>query len=335
MMCNHRYRGDIRLPWMVAAALAAASAMAQNTPPGTARQYPEKPVRMVVPFPPGGAIDIVARHVTQKMSDAFGAQFIVDNRSGAGGAIGTENIARAAPDGYSLLFSSTSPMSINPHINKVKYDPLASFTSVIMVGHAPQVLAVHPSLPVKNVKELIAMGKGKPGALSFASSGVGAIIHVTAEMFAQRAGITMLHVPYKGAAPAVIDTVAGNVTLLFAAYPSISGQVRAGKLKALAITSSKRLDIARDLPTVSETALPGFESNQWWAVSGPAGLPAPIVARLNTELDRILRTDDIRKRFAVDGAEPVGGTPGELAAYIKNDFEKCGAVIRAVGIKGE
>ncbi len=320
---------------MAAAALAATSGLAQNAPPGAARPYPEKPVRMVVPFPPGGAIDIVARHVTQKMSDAFGTQFIVDNRGGAGGAIGTENVARAAPDGYSLLFSSTSPMSINPHINKVKYDPLTGFAPVIMVGHAPQVLVVHPSLPVKNVKELISMGKSKPGALSFASSGVGTIIHVTAEMFAQRAGIQMLHVPYKGAAPAVIDTVAGNVTLLFAAYPSISGQVRAGKLKALAITSLKRLDIARELPTISETALPGFESNQWWAVSGPAGLPAPIITRLNTELDRILRTDDIRKRFAIDGAEPVGGTPGELAAYIKNDFEKWGAVIRAVGIKGE
>ena len=299
------------------------------------RAYPEKPVRMVVPFPPGGGIDIIARHVTQKLGDAFSVQFVVDNRGGAGGAIGTENIARAAPDGYALLFSSTSPMSINPHINKVKYDPLTSFTPVIMVGFAPEVLVVHPSLPVKSVKELIAMGKAKPGALSFASSGVGTIIHVTAEMFAQRAGIKMLHVPYKRAAPAVIDTVSGNVTMLFAAYPSISGQVRAGTLKALAITSLKRLEIARELPTVAEAALPGFESNQWWAVSGPAGMPAPIVTRLNTELERLLRGDDIKKRFALEGAEQDGGTPAELAAYIKNDFEKWGAVIRSIGIRGE
>jgi tripartite-type tricarboxylate transporter receptor subunit TctC len=310
-------------------------ATAQTTPGSTARGYPEKPVRVVVPFPAGGGIDIIARHVTQKMTEALGVQFVVDNRGGAGGAIGTEHIARAAPDGYALLMSSTSPMSINPHINKVKYDPVSSFSPVIMVGFAPEVLVVHPSLPVKNVKELIAMGRAQPGALSFASSGVGTIIHVTAEMFAQRAGIKMLHVPYKGAAPAVIDTVAGNVTMLFAAYPSISGQVRAGKLKALAITSLKRLEIARELPTVAETALPGFESNQWWAVSGPAGLPPAVVTRLNTELERILRTDDIKKRFALEGAEPVGGTPESLAAYIKNDYAKWGAVIRSIGIKGE
>jgi len=323
--------------WMgVCLAMIAVPAFAQNsTPAAAAKGYPEKPVRMVVPFPPGGGIDIIARHVTQKLSEAFGVQFMVDNRGGAGGAIGTENIARAAPDGYGLLFSSTSPMSINPHINKVKYDPMTSFTPVIMIGFTPEVLVVHPSLPVRNVRELIAVAKVRPGALSFASSGVGTIIHVTAEMFAQRAGIRMLHVPYKGAAPAVIDTVAGNVSILFAAYPSVSGQVRAAKLKALAITSLKRLEIARELPTVAETALPGFESNQWWAVSGPAGMPAALVARLNTELERILRTDDIKKRFAVDGAEPVGGTPGDLATYIKNDYEKWGAVIRGAGIRGE
>ena len=323
--------------WMgVCLAMIAVPAFAQNsTPAAAAKGYPEKPVRMVVPFPPGGGIDIIARHVTQKLSEAFGVQFMVDNRGGAGGVIGTENIARAAPDGYGLLFSSTSPMSINPHINKVKYDPMTSFTPVIMIGFTPEVLVVHPSLPVRNVRELIAVAKVRPGALSFASSGVGTIIHVTAEMFAQRAGIRMLHVPYKGAAPAVIDTVAGNVSILFAAYPSVSGQVRAAKLKALAITSLKRLEIARELPTVAETALPGFESNQWWAVSGPAGMPAALVARLNTELERILRTDDIKKRFAVDGAEPVGGTPGDLATYIKNDYEKWGAVIRGAGIRGE
>ena len=315
-----------------ATALGAAAQASAQTP---ARGYPDKPVRMVVPFPPGGAIDIVARHVTQKLTEAFAVPFVVDNRSGAGGAIGTEAVARAAADGYSLLFSSTSPMSINPHINKVRYDPLASFAPVIMIGFTPEVLVVHPSLPVRSVKELIAMGRAKPGALSFASSGVGTIIHVTAEMFAQRAGLQMLHVPYKGAAPAVIDTVAGNVTLLFAAYPSIAGQVRAGKLKALAITSTQRLAIAPDLPTVAEAALPGFESNQWWAVSGPAGLPAPIVTQLNGALERILRTDDIKKKFAVDGAEPVGGSPVELAAYVKQDFEKWGAVIRRAGVKGE
>ncbi len=300
-----------------------------------AQGYPAKPVRVVVPFPSGGAIDIIARHVTQKLSEQFSTPFIVDNRGGAGGAIGTEAIARAAPDGYNLLVSSTSPMAINPHINTVKYDPLSGFASIGMIGYTPEVLVVHPSLPARTVKELIAMGKVKPQTLSFASSGVGTIIHVTAELFAQRAGIRMLHVPYKGAAPAVIDTVAGNVTLLFGAYPSVSGQMRAGKLKALAITSLKRLNVAPELPTVAESGLPGFESNQWWALSGPAGMAQPVVSRLNTELDRALRTDDMKRRFATDGAEPVSSTPAELSTYIKAEYEKWGAVVVNAGIKGE
>ena len=318
-------------PAMLVAAMSVvcAPALAQSG------NYPEKPVRLVVPFPPGGAIDIMGRHTAQKLTEALGVQVLVDNRSGAGGAIGTDNAARAAPDGYTLLFSSTSPISINPHINKVPYDPIASFTPVTMVASSPQLLVVPPSLPVKSVKELIAMAKARPGALSFASSGTGTIIHVTTEMFAERAGIKLLHVPYKGAAPAVNDTLTGQTAMLFAAYPSVSAQVRAGRLKTLGVTSLKRIALAPDIPTLAESGLPGFESNQWWAVSGPASLPAPIVSRLNADINRILRTDDMRKRLAADGAEPAGGTPAELAAYISRDFEKWGRVIRSVGIKGE
>ncbi|MCE9639229.1 MAG: tripartite tricarboxylate transporter substrate binding protein, partial [Betaproteobacteria bacterium] len=204
--------------------------------------YPEKPVRLVVPFPPGGALDIMGRLTAQKLTEALGAQVIADNRAGAGGAIGTDIAARAAPDGYTLLFSSTSPISINPHINKVPYDPVASFAAVAMVANSPQMMVVPPSLPVKSVKEFIALAKARPGAMSFSSSGVGTIIHVTGEMFAQRAGIKLLHVPYKGAAPAVVDTVSGQVTMLCAAYSSVAGQLRAGKLKALAVTSLKRME---------------------------------------------------------------------------------------------
>ena len=308
-------------------------ALAQT--PDAPKPYPEKPVRVIVPFPPGGAIDIIARHVTQKLGEGFNAQFVVDNRGGAGGAIGTDSVARAAADGYTLLVSSTSPMAINPHINPVKYDPINSFASIGMIGFTPEVLVVHPSLPARDVKGLIAMGRAKPGALSFASSGVGTIIHVTAELFAQRSGIRMLHVPYKGAAPAVIDTVAGNVSVLFAAYPSVSGQMRAGKLKALAVTSLKRIQAAPQLPTISESGVPGFESNQWWALSGPAGLSAPVVTRLNAELERVLRTEYMRKRFTVDGAETQVTTPAELTAYIKKEFEKWGAVVRTARVKGE
>jgi tripartite-type tricarboxylate transporter receptor subunit TctC len=319
----------------VLAAAVPTAAVFETASAQTRDAYPERPVRLVVPFPPGGAIDIMARQTAQKLGEALEAQFIVDNRSGAGGAIGTENVARSAPDGYSLLFASTSPMSINPHINKVAYDPIASFTSIAMVASSPQLLVVPPSLPARSVRELIAMAKARPGALSFGSSGVGTIIHVTTEMFAERAGIKLLHVPYKGAAPAVVDTISGQVTMLFAAYSSVSSQVRAGKLRALAITSHERLPLAPEIPTVAESGLPGFESNQWWALAGPAGLPGGVVNRLNTELNKILKTAEVRKRFAADGAQAVGGTPQALAAYIRNDYDKWGAVIRTVGIKAE
>jgi len=317
--------------------LAAAATLAALYGPAMAQSgsYPEKTVRLVVPFSPGGAIDIMGRLTAQKLSEALGAQVIVDNRAGAGGAIGTDIVAHAAPDGYTLLVSSTSPISINPHINKVPYDPVASFTAVAMVANSPQMMVVPPSLPVKSVKEFIAMAKARPGAMSFSSSGVGTIIHVTAEMFAQRAGIKLLHVPYKGAAPAVVDTMAGQVTMLCAAYSSVATQMRAGKLKALAVTSLKRMELEPTVPTMSESGLPGFESNQWWAVSGPAGMHTAVVNRLNAELNKIVRTDDVKKRLAADGAEPGGGTPAELAAYIRKDYEKWGAVIRTVGIKGE
>jgi tripartite-type tricarboxylate transporter receptor subunit TctC len=320
--------------WMrvvAAAAIVAASASCWAQRSG----YPERPVRVIVPFPAGGAIDNIARYTTQDLSKALDAQLLVDNRSGAGGALGTELAARAAPDGYTLLVSSTSPMAINPHINKVSYDPLASFSAVGMIASSPQMLVVPPSLPVRSVKEFIALAKSKPGALTFASSGVGTIIHVTAELFAQQAGIKLLHVPYKGAAPAVVDTVSGQTTMLFAAYSSVAAQVRAGRLRALALTSAKRMAIAPDLPTVAESGLPGFSSTQWWAISGPAGMSAQTVTRLNSELNRVLRSDDMKKRLAAEGAEAAPGTPAELNAYVKADYEKWGEVIRRVGIKAE
>jgi tripartite-type tricarboxylate transporter receptor subunit TctC len=302
----------------------------------SAQGYPEKPVRVVVPFPAGGAADIVARQVVQGVGAALGAQFIVDNRAGAGGAIGADNVARAQPDGYALLFASSSAMSINPHIGaKSPYDALRDFTPIVLIGFAPNVLVVHPSLPTKTVKDLIALAKVKPGALNFASNGTGTLSHLTGELFMQRAGIRMLHVPYKGAAPATVDTMAGNVTVLFAAYPSVSGQERAGKLRALAVTSAKRAEIAPNLPTVAEAALPGFESSQWWGLYGPAGLPGAIVNRLNAETNKVLKTAEVRKRLAADGAEAAGGTPAQLASYHKADFEKWAKVVKAAGVKGD
>ena len=298
------------------------------------QNYPDKAVRVVVPFPAGGAADIVARQVTTRLSGVLGQQIIVDNRGGAGGMIGADNVARSAPDGYTLLFASSSVLSINPHLGaKASYDVLKSFTPIALIGHAPNVLTVHPSVPAKTVKQLIAIAKAKPDALAYASNGAGTLSHLTGELFSQRAGIKMLHVPYKGAAPAVIDTMAGNVSVLFAAFPSVSAQVKSGRLKALAVTSAKRIAIAPELPTVAET-LPGFESSQWWGLYGPAGLPAPIVEKLNAATNKVLATDDIRKSLLVYGAAPSGGTPAELAAYHKADYEKSGKVIAKAGIKG-
>ncbi|HEY4370311.1 MAG TPA: tripartite tricarboxylate transporter substrate binding protein [Burkholderiales bacterium] len=300
-----------------------------------AATYPDRPVRVVVPFPAGGAADIVARHVAQKLSEALPAQFIVDNRGGAGGAIGTEFVTRAPADGYTLLMASSSSMSINPHLTlKQTYNPFTDFTPIILLGYAPNVLVSAPSLPVKNLQQLIALVKSKPQSLSFASNGAGTVSHLTGEWFSQRLGVKVLHVPYKGAAPAVIDTIAGQTSYLFAVFPSVSVHVKDGKLRALAVTSAKRMASEPAIPAMSET-LPGFESIQWWALYGPPGLPQPIVAKLNGELNKILRTADIKQKFAADGAEPSWGTPAELAAYLKTDSERWAGVIKAAGIKPE
>jgi tripartite-type tricarboxylate transporter receptor subunit TctC len=224
-------------------------------------------------------------------------------------------------------------MSINPHLAaRTTYDPIRSFAPIILIGHAPNVLVVHPSVPAKSVRDLIALARAKPESLSYASNGAGTLSHLTGELFMQRAGVKLLHVPYKGAAPAVIDTISGQVSLLFAAYPSIAVHERSGKLRAMAVTSAKRMELAPALPTVAET-LPGFESSQWWGMYGPAGLPPAIVTRLNAETGKVLGQPELRKRLAADGAVPGVGTPADLAAYLKADYEKWGKVVKAGGIK--
>jgi len=301
-----------------------------------AQAYPEKPVRVVVPATAGGALDVVARQLMQKLGESLNAQFIVDNRGGAAGAIGAENVARAAADGYTLMFASSSVLAINPTLGaKTTYDILRNFAPIILVGYAPNVLAVHPSLPARTVKELIAIAKAKPGTLAFASNGAGTLSHLTAALFMQQARIEMLHVPYKSAAPAVIAAAAGEVPVIFSAYPSVSTQIQAGKLRGLAVTSAKRIAAAPALPTIAEAALPGFESTQWWGFYAPAGTPADIVARLNREMNLILATADTRKRLAAEGAEPAGGSPADLGAYHRADYERWEKVIRAAGIKAD
>ena len=318
-----------RVVLLAAIALTAQAAAAAQT-------YPEKPVRVVVPATAGGALDVVARQLMQKLGESLGAQFIVDNRGGAAGAIGAENVARAAADGYTLMFASSSVLAINPTLGaKTTYDILRNFAPIILVGYAPNVLAVHPSLPARTVKELIAIAKAQPGTLAFASNGAGTLSHLTAALFMQQAHIDMLHVPYKSAAPAVIAAAAGEVPLIFSAYPSVSTQMQAGKLRGLAVTSAKRIAAAPALPTIAEAALPGFESTQWWGFYAPAGTTADVIARLNREMNLILATADTRKRLAAEGAEPAGGSPGDLGAYHRADYERWEKVIRAAGIKAD
>ena len=301
-----------------------------------AQTYPAKPVRVIVPFPPGGAADIVARAITQKLAELWGTQVIVDNRAGAGGMIGAELAARAAPDGHTVLFASSSPMVISPNLAaKPPYHPVRDFVPVILIGYSPNVLLIHPSLPARTVKELIALAKGRPGQINYASNGTGTLGHLTTEMFKLQAGIDIVHVPYKGGAPAAIDTVAGHTSILIAAFPTVSAQMRAGRLRALAVTTKRRAQIAPELPTVAEAALPGFESTQWWGAYGALGLSAEIVAKLNADIGKVLASAEVRERLAADAAEPGGGTPRELAEYLKADYERWGRVVRDAKIRAE
>ncbi len=300
-----------------------------------AQSYPTKAVRVIAPFPPGGGTDLFARAVAQKLTSTLGQTFVVDNRSGAGGMIGADLVAKSPPDGYSLLITSSSTHSINPHLTrKMPYDAIRDFVPVINIASAPNVLVVHPSVPAKTVKEMIALAKSRPGALNYASNGTGTLSHLTGEMFKLQAGINLIHIPYKGGPPAVIDLVAGQVSALFAAAPTVFPQVRAGKLRAIAMTGPKRSAALPDLPAVAET-LPGFDSVQWWAMFAPAGTPGDVVERLNSEVSRIITDADVKARFAAEGAEPAGGSPREFAAFVRADYEKWGKVVKAVGIRPE
>lgn len=300
-----------------------------------AQAYPAKPVRVIVPFPPAGGTDLFARTVAQKLSAILGQQFIVENRSGAGGMIGSESAARAAPDGYTLLITSSSTHSINPHLTrKPLYDPLRDFAPVIVIASAPNVLVVHPSLPVRTVKDLIALAKARPGQINYASNGSGTLSHLTGELFKLQTGINMQHIPYKGGPPAVTDLMAGQVSALFAAFPTVFGQVRAGRLRAVAVTGARRAAAAPDLPAMAET-LPGFESSQWWGMFVPAATPAAIIGRLNSETARFLGDADVRERFSTDGAEPMGGSAREFADFLRADHEKWGRVVKETGIRPE
>ncbi len=299
-----------------------------------AQSYPAKPVRMIVPFPAGGATDIVGRIVAQKLSETWGRQVIVDNRGGAGGTLGSDIAAKSAPDGYTLLVGTSSTHAVAPSLySKLAYDPVRDFTPVTLLASATILLAAHPSLPAKNVRELIAIAKRQPRALSFASSGNGGISHLVGEEFKSVAGISMLHVPYKGDMPALVDLVSGQVSLMFGTAVSFLPYVKSGKLNALAVTNPQRSPIAPNVPTVAESGLPGFEALQWFGIFTPAGTSKEIVAKLQGDIVKILRLPDVRERMSALGADVVGNTPEQFAAFQKADAAKWAKVVKASGAK--
>jgi tripartite-type tricarboxylate transporter receptor subunit TctC len=300
-----------------------------------AQTYPAKPVRFVAPYPPGGVNDIVARILGQRMAQALGQPWIIENRAGRGGNIGTDFVAKSAPDGYMLVHGGMGSLTLGPFLGKVPYDALRDFVPITLTARAPNILAVHPSLPVRSVKELIALAKARPGQLDYATSGVGSTPHVTAALFVSMAQVNMVHIPYKGGAPATTDLLAGQVPVAFAPIASLLPHVSSGRVRGLAVSSLQRSMSLPDMPTVNEAGLPSFEMNPWFGILAPAGTPPEIVTRLNTELVRILRSPEVASQFGAQGVEPAHSTPSEFLAVIKSDLQKWEKVIREAGIKGE
>ena len=298
-----------------------------------AQNYPNRPVRLIVPFTPGGGVDIVARAMAQKMSEGLGQSIVIDNRAGAGSSIGMELAARAAPDGYTVLIAS-STLAINPALYKnLPYDAQRDFTPISRTSVIPLLLVVTPGLPVSNVNELVALAKARKGRMTYASSGIGVSVHLAMALLNNMARIEMVHVPYKNTAQKNIDVISGQVELMFAAIPSVTAHVRAGQMKALAVSSLKRSGAMPEIPTVSESGVPGFELISWNGILGPASTPAAVVSRLNTEIRKALNHADVKSRLAQDGAEPASGTPAEFAALIKSELAKYAKVVAAANIK--
>ncbi len=296
--------------------------------------YPSRPIRVIVPFAPGGGLDISTRLIGQKLTEKWGQNVVVDTRPGAATIVGTEIAAKAVPDGYTLLMITTT-FAINPGLRgKLPYNPLKDFTPVTQLNSQPNVIVVAPSFPAKSVKDLIAMAKGKPGELTFASPGAGSAPHLSAEMFQRQAGVSMIHVPYKGIPPAVTDILGGRVTMLFTTTISAAPHIKAGKLRAVALTSAKRQASMPDVPTVGET-LPGYRAEAFQGMVAPAGVPQAVVNKLSAEVARIVRSPEVTQRFQLDGAEAVGSTPKEFAAFLKAEMQKWSKVIKDAGIKPE
>jgi tripartite-type tricarboxylate transporter receptor subunit TctC len=301
-----------------------------------AQTYPTRPVILVSPFPPGGSVSLVARIVAEKMSETLGQSIIVENRGGAGGTIGARYVTKAAPDGYTLLLGYTGTLAIGPTLYaNAGFDPRKDFAAIGEIGSAPTMVVVHPSFPVHSIMELIAYAKANPGKVNFGSAGIGTVGHLAGELMNTMAGIELVHVPYKGTGPALTDLLGGHIPLMFTPIPTAHGQVQAGSLRALAVTSAQRSSLLPDLPTVAESGLPGYEAALRYGLVAPAGTPRPIIERLNKELRTALASKDVQERLAADGAEVLPSTPEQYAADIDREETTWGKVVTKLGLKGE
>jgi tripartite-type tricarboxylate transporter receptor subunit TctC len=300
----------------------------------SAQQFPAKPMRMIVPTPPAGSADIMGRLIAEHLGKRLGQTMITENRPGAGQTIGTAFAAKAEPDGHTLVLVTVTVTTSAAIYKKLPYDPVTDLTGVALLSEGPLLLTVHPSLPVKSVKDLIALARAKPGTINFGSAGTGSIPHFAFELFAHGAKLNIVHVPYKGIAPAVVAAVSGEVPALFASTPAAGTQVKAGRLRALAVTTAKRATFMPELPTLAEAGVPGYDVATWWGVLAPGRTPAPIVARLNEEIRRILATDEVRARIIADGAEPVlDMTPEKFNALIRAEIDKWRRLVKERGIE--
>jgi tripartite-type tricarboxylate transporter receptor subunit TctC len=314
-------------------ALAAiATALVLAAPTAFAQSYPTRPITMMVPFPPGGPTDLVARVLAQKLGEQLGQNVVIDNKPGANGNIAAVAIARAPADGYTLLYN-TSSITLSPALYKsLTFDVQKDFAPIALTAVVPLALVVHPSVPANNVKEFVAYAKANPGKLSYGSAGNGNVTHLGAFQFVQANGLSAVHVPYKGSAPADLGLVSGDVQFLTDTVNSVQGFVKDKRMKMLAVTTAKRMSLFPDVPTLAESGMPGFEVGAWQGIMAPAGTPRPVIDRLNAEIVKALHSPDVRAKLAVQGAEPLGSTPDEYAAYVKKELERWGRVVKATGV---
>lgn len=302
----------------------------------TAQQYPSKPIRLIVPFTPAGTTDVLARMVGQKLAEAVGMQVVIDNRPGAAGSIGAGIAAKAEPDGYTLLMGHIGTLAVNPSLyEKLPYDPIRDFAPITLVAMVPSMLVVNPSLPVKSVKELIAFAKSRPGQLNYGSTGAGGTPYLAVEYFKLMAGLNIMEVRYKGAAPLTTDLIAGEIALTITGIPALLPHVKTGRLRALAVSSAKRCAAVPELPTISEAGLPGYDATSWYGVLAPAGTAPEIIAKLNAGIIKGIKQPDVAKHLAAEGAETVGGTPEEFSAFIKDETARWAKVLKATGAKAQ